>query len=418
MADYEARMEMLPFSNGPSAIQDCHICNRRQRTSNAYVQTAYDLSTDYYLRAQNKGKRAREAAAQLAPHEVPIQDETGSWTLRTMNQVHADMKKLKNIKGATAIREYTREHGVAKTVYALSPDYIPGFHLRMAGQDLMHVEGSSGNISYEGNQMFYVHIRNQEYYTYDELVDAFESYTFRPASHRVPPPYASVTKGTEDSRPYAGGKLHYSASQCFHFALHSVSILEPLLARHGAEKTDLAWLSWLAHVEYVKLALSFSFQRSGNMPALGRAVRKHHRLYEQVPEYKHFMKPKNHAATELAITVSDCGPLRDVWCMAFERFNQSFKRMAEICNFHNVARSLVDFWIMSSAREISSGDAAIFLLCNAPSATRPPQCALRNAPSATHPPQCAPCFATPPLPSEVTSAVTCTRGGNQGCTPG
>lgn len=45
-------------------------------------------------------------------------------------------------------------------------------------------------------------------------------------------------------------------------------------------------------------------------------------------------------------------------CMAFERFNQSFKRMAEICNFRDVAKSMATFWSMSSAVELANKCAA------------------------------------------------------------
>lgn len=44
--------------------------------------------------------------------------------------------------------------------------------------------------------------------------------------------------------------------------------------------------------------------------------------------------------------------------MAFERFNQSFKRMAEICNFRDVAKSMGTFWSMASAIELISGKAS------------------------------------------------------------
>jgi hypothetical protein len=45
-----------------------------------------------------------------------------------------------------------------------------------------------------------------------------------------------------------------------------------------------------------------------------------------------------------------------VWHSNFERLNQSFKRMAEISNFWNVAMTLAEFWVMSSARELASGN--------------------------------------------------------------
>lgn len=147
-----------------------------------------------------------------------------------------------------------------------------------------------------------------------------------------------------------------SLAPCRTYA-RSVAVLEPLLARHGEHvpRTDPAWQSWLAHVEYVKMSMRYSFRRSQELPAMSAAIKKHHERYQMVPQYKGLMKPKNHATTHLGLTVSDLGPLRAIWCMAFERFNQTFKRIAETSNFFDIVTTMVEFWIISSALQIRNG---------------------------------------------------------------
>lgn len=139
--------------------------------------------------------------------------------------------------------------------------------------------------------------------------------------------------------------------------LCSIPIIESLIGEDLRAKfaADPAWKSWIAHVEYVKLGLSHSLNRSTSIPLMAQLVKKHHQLYQDVPEYKGFMKPKNHMALHFPQTISDFGLLRLVWCMAYERFNQTFKRIAEISNFVDLLMTLAKFWSMASAKEICTG---------------------------------------------------------------
>ena len=96
----------------------------------------------------------------------------------------------------------------------------------------MHVEGSSGNICYEAAQMYYVHIRIKEYYTLDEANDAWDQHD-KAKGHRLPHMFPGVLKGTTDGKPHSGTKANFSASQALTFATYSISVIEPLLLRHG-----------------------------------------------------------------------------------------------------------------------------------------------------------------------------------------
>jgi len=358
-ADYEARMQVLPFSDGVNAHRECHACDREQHSKVAYKA----MSWARVSRPALPSKRGRDSRPCTSQYDQWKDDRPGApFHLRTDEQVRQQVATLKSKDTAAARKEFTRATGVAKQLYALAD--INCFDIiRMCTNDLMHVEGSSGNLSHEAAQMFYAHTRTHKYYTFDELCASIDKYDF-PRGHAVGAPLPAVIKGTTDGQPHAGTTVHWSASQTFHFAIHSVAIIEPLLPDQ-AKLFDPAWLSWKKHIEYVVLSLSHSFRRSTDLRALAQLVKEHHTLYQSVPEYgaagradsKCFMKPKNHAASHLNHTISDGGPLRQLWCMAFERFNQSFKRMAEICNFRDVSKSMVMFWSMASAIELVSGKA-------------------------------------------------------------
>ena len=100
------------------------------------------------------------------------------------------------------------------------------------------------------------------------------------------------------------------------------------------------------------------FSRRTDLPRLARLVKEHHEKYLAVPEYgdddtKKLMKPKNHAAVHYAHTISDCGPLREIWCFSLECFNQYFKKVAEISNFKDVTSTMAQAWSMMSAIQLA-----------------------------------------------------------------
>jgi hypothetical protein len=103
---------------------------------------------------------------------------------------------------------------------------------------------------------------------------------------------------------------------------------------------------------------------------LNQLVKEHHQLYQAVPEYQSdsnddrgvpgLMKPKNHAALHLGQAIGDVGPIRGVWCFAFECLNQRFKRIAERTNYKEVCRSVATFWSLQSAIELGSAAVQAF----------------------------------------------------------
>jgi hypothetical protein len=116
----------------------------------------------------------------------------------------------------------------------------------------------------------------------NQLVHAFEV-TDVPTGQSFPAPHPGVVKGQEGGVPYSGAHVYMSASQAFHFAQHSIAVIEPLLPP-AARDTDPAWLSWKAHVAYLQLALQHKFTKQCLLK-LAAAVKKHHELYQAVEQY-------------------------------------------------------------------------------------------------------------------------------------
>lgn len=355
--DYEARMQVLPFGDGINAHRECHACDREQHGVHAYTPMAFE-----FVRSSSQRKRSSRSADTVVGFNSGVWQDNrpvAHFNLRKEQQV---LKQVDQFRQMTLGERnvLTRATGVAKTVFALSD--IPFFEfIKMSTNDLMHIEGSSGNLSHEAAQLFYSHTRVRQYYTFTALCNAIDSFDF-PRDHQVDAPLPGVIKGTKDGRPHAGTTTHWSASQTFHFAMHrcmhclhpppllmlvmyhapligtplaltcshhtlslhdlspfvgSIAIIEPLMP-DTAKISDPAWLSWKKHVEYVVLSLSHQFKRGIDLPLLGKLVQEHHKLYQLVPEYgdagtKCLMKPKNHMATHLGHTISDGGPLRQLW---------------------------------------------------------------------------------------------------------
>ena len=131
---------------------------------------------------------------------------------------------------------------------------------------------------------------------FDQQVDV-------PAGQRPPRIYASVAAGKKGGLPKDGAHLRYTGAQAMYFTLHSIDILEPLIKN----KQHPAWLSWCAHVAYVKLLLAKSFDANA-IYALDKAIQTHHDLYAKVPQYKGRFRPKHHFATHFPRDILNCGP--------------------------------------------------------------------------------------------------------------
>ena len=79
----------------------------------------------------------------------------------------------------------------------------------------------------------------------------------------------------------------------------------------------------------------------------------HSELFDKVPEYKGLKRPKHHFLSHLAIDVARFDPLRGVWTLGFEGFNKVIKKGAKHSNFKNETLSIMRYWVMRSAHDMS-----------------------------------------------------------------
>jgi hypothetical protein len=87
-------------------------------------------------------------------------------------------------------------------------------------------------------------------------------------------------------------------------------------------------------------------------------IYEHQCAFLQVPEYDGFWKPKHHFVQHTRMDILRYGPPRNVWCMAYEPFNQEIKAIASRSNFKNVLETVGRFWLEKSGRNIQKGAAA------------------------------------------------------------
>ena len=87
-----------------------------------------------------------------------------------------------------------------------------------------------------------------------------------------------------------------------------MKLFEPLLT--NKIKKNPVWLSWVKHVEYVDMMLNRSTYKLADVVALDMAVYESVELFNKVPEYKGFFKPKHHFASHASVNILRMGPMR------------------------------------------------------------------------------------------------------------
>ena len=206
-------------------------------------------------------------------------------------------------KTKTAQSRKLNKHGFFRLDYALDPDLFPYFRpFEGCPQDVMHAEFSSGAANWEAAQMLYVFISMEKYFSVDALNAAIANYSW-PDGQRIPAIYAAIARGQKGGGPQHNAHLRYSGSMTLHFVQHSIKLLRDLVP----DRNHPAWLSWKAHVKYIKLVCNATFTRD-SIKELDEAVSEHHRLYALVPQYANQFKPKHHFATHYAQDLLNCGP--------------------------------------------------------------------------------------------------------------
>lgn len=115
-----------------------------------------------------------------------------------------------------------------------------------------------------------------------------------------------------------------------------------------AYKTDPAWLSWLALVEFETAELADSFTKP-SIENLDKLQLKHHKLYFKVPEYTGSEKPKFFLRVNYPVDILYTGPMIRTWCMSFEALLQVLKAIARSSNYKNVEERMARIWSVRQA---------------------------------------------------------------------
>ena len=109
-----------------------------------------------------------------------------------------------------------------------------------------------------------------------------------------------------------------------------------------------AWSSWCKLVEVYSVAAQHELEVT-DIELLDDLVLDHSNLFDQVPEYVGYKRPKHHFLSHLAVDAWRYGPPRGYWCFGFESFNKVVKAG---CNhsWKGETAACMRYWSMCSAR--------------------------------------------------------------------
>ena len=186
-----------------------------------------------------------------------------------------------------------------------------------------------------------------EHFTLKKLNARIKEYRHLPPDVRIPPFPDKLKKGIAGGKPNSSSVARLTGSQCMHFALESVNIIDPLL--NDELRMNPAWISWVKLAELFTLSVQHELHYD-DIKGIDDLVLEHSRLFDEVPEYNGLKRPKHHFCSHLAMDVYRFGPPRGYWCFGYEAFNRIIKCGAKRSNWKNVTLSVMQYWSARSAR--------------------------------------------------------------------
>ena len=317
-ADMLGANSALPFTEGSMSTVPCRDCK--------WIRTSHDAFRPFsFLRRPPEGEQPRM--------------QVKKWT-----DLKALLQRLRLAKlGDTELKKEYTKHGINKLYFALDPEYVPLIDpTKITAQDLLHLF-PDGITRHELAWLINVLIALG--LDLDHLNAGIRSYPDFPPDVRVPGVHASVAD-RKFGRPLPDATLRMSGSVIIHFALASVFILEPLLT--AEMKAHPAWACWCKHAQLLSVCLQHELEVD-DVKVIDDLQLEHARLFDAVPEYAGFQKPKHHFLVHLAPHTYRFGPLRGVWCFGFEHFNSVIKHAGVRTNFLNESLGIARFWSMRHA---------------------------------------------------------------------
>ena len=135
--------------------------------------------------------------------------------------------------------------------------------------------------------------------------------------------------------------LHYPTSRpMLHVVFGSVVVLRKFIK----DETEPIWAAWAAHVEYLPLMFSRSFQFPKDVLELDKKILEAQKKFDAVVEFTNLFKPKHHFVSHVVPNIIKMGPLPEYWCYSFEGFHQRIKRISRGSNWKNVCWRIVSYW--------------------------------------------------------------------------
>ena len=123
--------------------------------------------------------------------------------------------------------------------------------------------------------------------------------------------------------------------------------MEPIMTPEM--RASPAWASWCKLVELFSRCIQHKFTME-DIKAVDMCQLEYIRLFNKVPEYKGYQRPKHHFLSHIALDIWRFGPPRGYWCFGFEGFNKVIKRGTKRANFNNESESCMKWYSMCHSR--------------------------------------------------------------------
>ena len=318
--DYLGAQSMLPFIESPKAHLFCRGCNYDARSQMA--GRPFSFLRDYM--------------------------DGPPFVEREWADLKANLDRLRAGVGKKELKKAYHDLGLNKLYFALDPEYIPHIDpVLVAPQDLLHLF-PDGLLRSELAWLMYVLLKFN-HFTLAKLNTRIKEYRGLPLDVRIPPFPDKLKKGIAGGKPDSSSTARLTGSQCMHFTLESIKIIDPLL--NDEIRANPAWISWVKLVELFTHSVQHKMH-CDDLELIDDLVLEHSRLFDEVPEYNGLKRPKHHFLSHLVMDIWRFGPPRGYWCFGYEGFNRVIKDGAKRSNWKNVTLSIMRYWSARSARSL------------------------------------------------------------------
>ena len=327
--DWLGAQLLLWFTESPASYCQCRRCTWNRSHCNAY-----------------------------RPHSFWRTPVEGAYQQVLQKRVYADLQvvieriRANPPKTKTARANLFKIHGLNTLYQSWDPEYIRYALPLQIPTDLMHLF-ADGLLRSECAWLFFVLFK----LGLDEKKanKRIRSYSW-PKDCRIPNLHPNLREGTTGGVPISSRTMRMTASQMHVFAIHSVELLiggpDPVLT--SDMRSHPAWRCWCKLAELYTVIVAQELPLA-DIQRIDDLQFEHAVLFDQVPDWAGLQRPKHHALVHIAEDTWNFGPLRGLWCFAFENVNQIIKLGAHASNFRNEAETVLAYWGMRWTRALVTG---------------------------------------------------------------